>query len=598
MSKQIAGILILLFAFTAGIHAQIFQTDLDRGFKALDKNEYDKAIGYFSSEISDDSANAGANYGMAQVYFSKGYTGFNTEKAYGYIVQANSDFRSATKKQVSSFAKVNVTQATIDELRGKIDDELFSAAAATYSVPVLQEFVSKYPNNKNAADAKTLIAQLESLDVASGSSEEALDAYIKKNPTGKGAEKAITLRNMLAFEKAKQANTIEALREFISTYPDAVEVEEANIALASLEYVKAKQLNTIAAYDTFMVQYPEALEYRDAEIQRNQLAYIELLEKQSNLQNAQLAEADQTIQTTGNWLNLMIAGLAVVLVFAFIVYRGYMEKKKSNREITEQKEIIEQKNTEIVDSINYAKRIQDSMLPSLDEIKKHLPETFVFFRPRNIVSGDFYWFAQTGDRVYIAAADCTGHGVPGSLVSMIGFNFLNQVVNEMGIKEPGEILDELHTRVSVTLNKDSGPESSVMRDGMDIALLSINRATKQVTFSGAVRPLVYIDDEGIKSIRSGMYSIGGIKDLKSDPYPTHTIQPKGKTTFYLFSDGYADQFGGPQGKKYKMKKLQDLLHSLKDHPVHTQQEIVETEFNKWMGNNEQVDDVCVIGIRF
>jgi phosphoserine phosphatase RsbU/P len=359
-----------------------------------------------------------------------------------------------------------------------------------------------------------------------------------------------------------------------------------------------KQQNTIAGYDTFMLRYPEAIEFREAEMLRNQLAYIQLLEQQSTQKSEDLAKADAKIEQTGNWLNLVLGVLAAAIVLGFVVYRSYLAKKRANKEITEQKEIIEQKNIEIVDSINYAKRIQDSMLPSLDEIRKHLPETFVFYRPRNIVSGDFYWFAQTGDRIYIAAADCTGHGVPGSLVSMIGFNFLNQVVNELGITNPGEILDELHKRISLTLNKDQGVEASVMRDGMDVALLSINRATREVTFSGAVRPLVYVDDEGIKAIRSGMYSIGGIKDLNSDLYPTHRIQTKGKATFYLFSDGYADQFGGPQGKKFKMKKLQELLAQASKESVHKQEQIIAAAFDQWIGNHEQVDDVCVIGVRY
>jgi serine phosphatase RsbU (regulator of sigma subunit) len=309
-------------------------------------------------------------------------------------------------------------------------------------------------------------------------------------------------------------------------------------------------------------------------------------------------EAGETIEKTGNWLNIVLIGLGLMLIFAFIIYRGYLQKKKSNREITLQKEIIEQKNKEIVDSINYAKRIQEAMLPSMEEIRKHLPETFVFFRPRDIVSGDFYWFAERGDRIFIAAADCTGHGVPGSLVSMIGFNILNQIVNEQGITEPGLILDDLHHRISMTLNKDNDSSMSAVRDGMDIALLSINRATREVEFSGAVRPLVYVDDDGIKSIRTGVYSIGGIKELHKDPYPTHKVQTKGKATFYLFSDGYADQFGGTQGKKYKMKKLQELLSNMSKQPLQKQQEMIEQEFAEWIGNHEQVDDICVIGLRY
>jgi serine phosphatase RsbU (regulator of sigma subunit) len=596
--KRITGILFLILAMSSGLHAQLFQTDLDRGFKALDKNEYDKAIDYFKQDLVDDTVNAGANYGLAKVYFSMNYSGYSPATAYTFVVKASDDFKNATKKQVSSFGKLDITQATIDELRNQIDDELFSAAAATYSVPSLQEFVHKYPANRNVPDARVLISELESLDVTAGSPEEALDAYIKKNPNGKGTEKAIQLRNKLAFEKAKSVNTIEALREFIINYPEATEIEEANLALASLEFEKAKQVNTIAAYDSFMVSYPDALEFREAMMQRNQLAYIQLLEEQTTEKSQQLVEAGETIEKTGNWLNLVIAGLALMLVFAFVVYRGYLQKKKSNFEITQQKEIIEQKNKEIVDSINYAKRIQTAMLPSIEQIRNYLPDTFVFFRPRDIVSGDFYWYAERGDRIFLAAADCTGHGVPGSLVSMIGFNLLNQIVNEEGFTDAGQILDELHQRVTLTLNRELDKEQSAVRDGMDIALLSINRATREITFSGAVRPLVYVDDEGIKVIRSGVYSIGGIKELDKDPYPTHKVVTKGKATFYLFSDGYADQFGGPQGKKYKVKKLQELLTNMSKLPLEKQHELIENEFNSWIGNHEQVDDICVIGLRY
>lgn len=596
--KKLAALFVLLFSLSAGLHAQLFQTDLDRGFKAIDKNEYAKAIEYFNKELADDSTNAGASYGLAQVYFSKGYEGFNPETAHNFIVQSRNNFKTSSRKQVTTLSKLNITQATIDDLNERIDDELFSTAAASFSPPVLEAFIQKHPENSNVADARMLIEQLELLNVTSGNSEDALNAYISNNPDGPGIDKAIKLRNKLAFEKAKAANTIEALHEFISTHPDAEEIEEAQLALASLEFVRAKQLNTIAAYDSFMVHYPDAMEFREAMIQRNQLAYIQLLEDQTKAKSAALAEAGETIETTGNWLMLMIVGLVIVLVLAFVLYRGYLQKKKSNQEITLQKEIIEQKNNEIVDSINYAKRIQSSMLPSLEEIRKHLPDAFVYFRPRDIVSGDFYWFAEYGDKIFLAAADCTGHGVPGSLVSMIGFNTLNQIVNEKGITEPGEILDELHSRVSLTMNKDLGSEINSLRDGMDIALLSINRATREITFSGAVRPLVFVDEEGIKSVRSGVYSIGGIKQLDADPFPTHKIQPKGKATFYLFSDGYADQFGGPQGKKFKMKKLQELLAKASAHPLPKQAEIVAKEFEQWIGNHEQVDDVCVIGFRF
>lgn len=596
--KKLAPLVLSFFLFATSLSAQLFQSELEKGLKAVERNEFDKSISIFNSMLEGDTSGVGAHYGLASVYFTKGYAGFNVDKAYGHITLAQRNFAGLSKKQVATLNKSNITKTTIEELRNKIDDELFSEAAAPFSTVALSEFIAKYPTNRNLADAKMLLEQLTLFNVTSSNSEEALDEYIRKNAGGKDVDKAIKVRNKLAFQKAKSENTIEALTEFITKHPDAEEIEEAQTALATLEFSKVKMLNTMAAFDTFMVKYPEAPEYREAMMLRNQLAYIQLLEEQSSSKSAVITEKNATIEKTGNQLNWLLGGLGIVLVLAGILYWSYSQKKKSNKEITLQKEIIEQKNTEIVDSINYAKRIQDSMLPSLQEIKSHLPETFVFYRPRNIVSGDFYWFAESGGKLFIAAADCTGHGVPGSLVSMIGFNFLNQLVNESNLSDPGEILDMLHVKISSTLNKDANSNQSASSDGMDIALMSIDKKLNTIQFSGAVRPLIYFDNNGVNVLRSGMYSIGGIKSLADDPFETHTIKPAGKATFYLFSDGFADQFGGPQGKKFKMKKLRELLETMSALPFLDQEKHIASEFNSWKGEHEQVDDICVIGIRY
>lgn len=589
---------VFLFCFTfVNAQLQLFMTDLQKGFRAIDKNNYDKGVEIFIGILSGDSTGVGAHYGLAKIYFSKDYAGFSAEKAYSHITVAQRNYSTADKKNLSSLAKLNIDQNSIDQLEKKIDDELFSMAAADNSTEALTNFIRKYPNSANVPAAKELLEQLSFFNANASNSDSKLDEFIKNNPGSKDLGRAIRTRNMLAFQKAKAANTVAALEEFIKAYPDAEEMDEARTALASLEFVEAKKLNTIAAFDAFMEKYPDAAEYSDAMMQRNQLAYIQVLEEQKTKDSKELMKKDADIEKQGTQLTLVIIGLLIVLVVAGLLYRSYSQKKKSNREITLQKEIIEQKNKEIVDSINYAKRIQESLLPSLNDIRKSFPESFVFYRPRDIVSGDFYWHAQNGDRIYIAAADCTGHGVPGSLVSMIGFNFLNQLVGESGITDPGEILNQLHFKIANTLNKEAGDGVRDMRDGMDIALLSINRATGEIHFSGAVRPLYYFDEEGMKTVRSGLYSIGGIKSLTEDPFPTHTIRPKGKAMFYMFSDGYADQFGGAQGKKFKMKKLQEMLQSIAAKPVEEQRKEVETVFLSWMGKHEQVDDVCMIGVR-
>ncbi len=591
---------IFIFSFlfiSSGIHAQLFSSDLQKGLKAVDNNNYDKALEIFNGIAAKDSVVAGAYYGMAQVYFSKAYTGYNVPMAYKYITKAQQSFSQQTKKQLSSLAKSGVDQQKISSLSQKINDELFSIAVSKNTAQDYDEFIRLYPNNSNVAQARELKEQLSFYSASNVNSEEAMNNFIRTNPTGKGVEQAVRLRNLVAFQKAKAANTTKALEDFIAKYPDAEEVADATAALATLKFAEAKKTNTIEAYDKFLADYPESEEFTEATTLRNQLAYIQLLEQQKTKDNAMIQQGQEKVESQQFRINISIALFIVTLLGAGLLYRSYKLKQRSNIEITKQKEIIEEKNREIVDSINYAQRIQQSLLPSLEEIRKNLPESFVFYKPRNIVSGDFYWFAEQNNRYYIAAVDCTGHGVPGAMLSMIGFNFLNQLVSEMQMTDPGKILDQLHSRISQTLNKDGLVDGREMRDGMDMALLCIDKTTNTFSFSGAVRPLYYVDEEGIKTIKGGYYSIGGIKSLTEEPFETFTVTPKGKASFYLFSDGFADQFGGPRGKKFKTKKFQELLVTLQDKKMDEQHRHIESVFHEWMGTFEQVDDVCVIGIR-
>ena len=596
MTRKIFLIVSLQFIFSC-MHAQLFSNlDLQKGFRAFDNNNYDKALQLFTGLLKSDSSGVGAYYGLAEVYFSKDYSGYNVEKAYRHILIAQNNFGELTKKQLQTLSRVNIDKEKIDLLRKQIDDELFSMTVAKNTAEGFNEFIHEYPNNANIEKARELKDQLSLYNASSGNSEDAINNFIKSNPNGKEVQKAIRIRNIVAFQNAKATNDPKALKDFIQKYPYAEEAADAMSALATIEFANAKKENTIAAYDSFLVKYPDAEEFNEATTQRNQLAYIQLLEQNQAKDKVEKQEMRGDIETQKTSINLFIAGSVILLLLAGLLFRSYKIKKRSNIAITFQKEIIEQKNKEIVDSINYAKRIQDSLLPSLGEIKKSIPDIFVYYRPRNIVSGDFYWFAQQNSRVYIAAVDCTGHGVPGAMLSMIGFNFLNQLVSELNITDPGQILDHLHSKISHTLNNDQEVHKDI-RDGMDLALLCIDHAAKTISFAGAVRPLYFVDDEGIKTIKGGFYSIGGIKSLTDEFFTTYTVTPKGKATFYLVSDGYADQFGGPKGKKFKTKKFQELLLSLQSKSMEDQQKQIESTFLRWMGNNEQVDDVCVVGVR-
>lgn len=286
-------------------------------------------------------------------------------------------------------------------------------------------------------------------------------------------------------------------------------------------------------------------------------------------------------------------------------YAEDMEEKVRERtaEVVRQKEEIEKQSEQIAelyeqvkDSILYAKRIQEAILPSKEEINNSLKNSMVLFRPKDIVSGDFYWFSQKHDRAIIAAADCTGHGVPGALMSMIGSSLLNEIVNEKGILEPAAILLALKHGVINALNKQSTGEQT--KDGMDIAICSIPKEGNKFEYAGANNPLWMIRNGEILETRADRQPVGFFGDNLHTPYTNHTIEVEPNDVIYIFSDGYADQFGGPNGKKFKYSQFKKLLIEITDKKMVDQREILNTRIEDWMGDEEQIDDILIIGIRF
>lgn len=253
---------------------------------------------------------------------------------------------------------------------------------------------------------------------------------------------------------------------------------------------------------------------------------------------------------------------------------------------------IERKNKDITASINYAKRIQESMLPPKPQIKKCLPESFIFFQPRDIVSGDFYWFSEKNGKVVIAAVDCTGHGVPGAIMSMLGDSYLNQIINLQGITEPDVVLTELHKNIGIALNQQENNN----QDGMDVALCVIDYEAKKLEYAGASRPLIIIQDEECQEIQSSRLPIGGFQKDRPREFNKTIIDIDKPTRFYVFSDGFQDQFGGRKGRKFAKSRLIKLLNEHHLEPMFKQEKILKRELNNWMGQNRQMDDILVIGV--
>jgi serine phosphatase RsbU (regulator of sigma subunit) len=263
-------------------------------------------------------------------------------------------------------------------------------------------------------------------------------------------------------------------------------------------------------------------------------------------------------------------------------------------QINQQKQIIEKKNFDITSSINYAKRLQDAMLPRVHEIQSFLPESFVLFKPRDIVSGDFFWFSKAGNRCAISAADCTGHGIPGSFISMMGNVMLNKLAEFRGIISPDIMLNHLDKDVRTTLRE----EETNIRDGMDIALITIDLDWKMLEFSGAKNPMIYFQDGKMTVIKGNKMPIGGLKLDEVRRFDRHVVDISKPTTFYIFTDGYQDQFGGDKGGKLMVGKFRQILQEIHQLPMDEQKEILDRKMKEWVGTtHRQIDDILVIGAR-
>jgi ligand-binding sensor domain-containing protein/serine phosphatase RsbU (regulator of sigma subunit) len=301
---------------------------------------------------------------------------------------------------------------------------------------------------------------------------------------------------------------------------------------------------------------------------------------------------------------VVVVGGAVVISYIKIRERALLRENKILEEKVEartaevvQKNIeLDEKNNDIMASIRYAKRIQDAILPPDEFVKKYLPKTFILFKPKDIVSGDFYWLDDKKDQVLFAAVDCTGHGVPGAFMSIVGHNKLDQIVAEQGLTKPSDILDELNKSVSYTL-RQSYLEDNQVKDGMDIALCSFNRKTNVMEYAGAFNPMWLIRKGELIEYKADKFPIGNLKAGETKKFTNHSIPLEVGDTIYIFSDGFADQFGGPAGKKLKYSTFKNILLETQNLSMEEQGELLNKKIEEWRGNLEQVDDILVIGTR-
>lgn len=404
-------------------------------------------------------------------------------------------------------------------------------------------------------------------------------------------------------EKGQQADLKKNYPEALSYYKKALNLmlaDKANHNISeSYKYLsevayKAGKYKESADYLRSHVQYKDSvfnetsssqlLDVREKYETEKKDAAIEILNTENELSKSELDRKKVLIYSG-------ISVVALLLVLFVFVIKSNIRKNRTNALLEHQNVIIEEKQKEIVDSINYARRIQYTLLANQDLLKALLPRHFILFEPKAIVSGDFYWLTHTNGYIYLAVCDCTGHGVPGAFMSLLNSNFLNEAINEKQITEPGQVLDYVRQRLINSL--DGG------NDGMDAILVKIpdnlsNATTTEITYASANNKLIKVRKGVLEELPADKMPVG--KGERVGNFTTRRLDVVKGDMLYLYTDGYADQFGGEKGKKFKYKTLNQLLVSVSSETPSIQEEKLRQSFTSWKGDLEQVDDVCIMGI--
>ena len=511
------------------------KSKIPRGFKQLGKKEYEKAEKLLLDVSDKSSYSSVIRYGFATLYFNKEFKKYDPLIAYDSIQLAISKYKLNNAQDRLEMANLDITFEDYKDLKKNIEIVIYSEYRGKETIDALTEYLKKYPT--------------------------AFNYYGVKN-----------LRNELAFDAAIEIGTAES-------------------------------------YSNFIEEYPESAEAKLAEKRKNELAYIELLEKQRQLLKKQ-TQVDSLVRLQHEIeykalethakeqakfiIVLIILGL-IILVFAVYLIFSRLKIKKSNAKIRAQRRTIVAKNEHIKESLRYAKYIQEGLLPDTSLLKKYLADHFIFYRPRDIVSGDFYWFAETDDKVIIAVVDCTGHGVPGAFMSMVGHTLLSHVVHKEEISKPSEILFELRKDLIKALNPNN--EKKELSEGMDMALISMDKNKTKLEFAGAFNSLFLLRKGELREIKADRQPIAIHFEKTGEPFTNHEINIERDDLLYMHSDGFQDQFGGTDDKKYSKKRFKQDLVEISGIPLKDQKEALDRKINDWMGQKSATDDMLVLGIK-
>ena len=557
---------------------------LNLGLVYRSQGNYAKAISYYTDSrkqyesINDQKGIASCLNNIGIIHHSQG----DYDKTIDYFTQSLKISEEADDK--AGIASQLINLGNVLKQKGELEKALSN----------YEKCLIMYAELNDIRRQAIALSNIGSVKRTMGEFSEAMEYYLKNltinEKLGNKKGMASTYGNMANVE-LQQSNIKKAIEYGNKSVNIAQEIGASSpLRDGTVLLSEAYRLN--GNYQKAFEMYKLHIATRDSmESEANQKEVIRqeykyTYEKESALQEKEHQSVLLVEKTKQEQQQIIIIMSIISLIGVIIMFRILAKKFKVTKQ---QKLVIEEKSKEITDSILYAKRIQAAILPPDKNVKQHLPQSFILYKPKDIVAGDFYWMEAIGNKTLFAAADCTGHGVPGAMVSVICNNGLNRSVREYGLTSPGEILDK--TRDIVIQEFEKSEEE--VKDGMDIALCSLEG--NKLQYAGAHNPLWIIRNGELTETKANKQPIG--KFDNPTPYTTQNIELQPGDSFYIFSDGFADQFGGEKGKKLKTANFKKLLLSIQKESMTKQKQLINDAFEKWKGDLEQLDDVCVIGVR-
>ncbi|HEY0030276.1 MAG TPA: tetratricopeptide repeat protein [Bacteroidia bacterium] len=603
-----------------------------KGDMARAEGDFKKALDYLQKSLAlrneiKDTIRIGDSYnGIGSLYLHFG----NYEEALAYFLKAVKFFENSGSSERTFRMQTNIgavyfhmeeyTKALEFYLQGLKNPNKISEANAYNNVGSVYLKKEMYPRaEENFLRALTLYDQIGYKSGTASTSMNLGYTYTKLKKFNKAREynfKALKLAEELK-KRSLICNCNFSIAEMYQKQGDLIKAREYSKNGVALAKEYGLNGHILPGYEQLFEIYVAEKDYKNA-LENYQL-YTALKDSIfSKEKTASIAELETKYETDKKEKEIQVltkdkelkdklfkeqrtvrlsltGGVILLCILSLVLYGRFRFKKKANALLEKQNQLIEEKNTQITDSIDYAKTIQEAILPSVSTVQALFPESFILFKPKAIVSGDFYWVAESGNKIICAVADCTGHGVPGAFMSMLGNNILDNVIKKEAYSPPSVILDTLNEEVIRVMAK--GKERSSVKDGMDIALIAVDPAAKKLEYAGAKNSMYLIRGGELTEVKADKFSIGSLKKTEAVHFTNNSFDLQKDDVIYLFSDGYADQIGGPYRKKLYYQTFKDLLLSISTLDMDQQKRRLDETIVNWKADYEQTDDILVVGIK-